>query len=110
MATLMPAAAHAQCVRMVGSGQIVCPSYGGSTSPVYSGPGYYRPGQGALGAGQLVVGTVTTGYNVYARNPQGLQYSTATLANGYYNLKRGPMITYQPRIAYPAPRPAYRRW
>jgi len=113
---LTPFAAYGQCARIVGSNQIICPGYANSTPPVYTGPGYYgpRPGPGLVGARQVIVGAAGLGANLYqayrgAPTPN-LNNSIAGIANGYANLQRAPMIRYYPRIASPAPRPAWRAW
>jgi hypothetical protein len=110
VAALAPGTAHAQCARMVGSGQIICPGYANSTSPVYTGRGYYQPGRGAYGAGQMAFGTGTAIWNARRGNPQALQYSAGTVARGYNNFRNYPLYTYQPRMAYPAARPRNFRW
>jgi hypothetical protein len=110
VAAMAPATAHAQCVRMLGSNQIVCPGYANSTPPVYPGPGGYVPGRGMLGVGQMVYGTGMAGLNARKGNSVGMQYNAATAANGYYNATNYPMLTYRPRIAVPAQRPSGYRW
>ena len=106
---LMPLAANAQCARIVGSNRIICPAYANSTVPVYTGPGYYRPGLGAVGVGQMAWGAGGAAYNMY-RAYEGLptpslQMNATSMANGYYNATHYPIVTYQPRIAYSAARP-----
>jgi hypothetical protein len=60
-----------------------------------------------MGAGGLAV----NGYQAYRGIPTpNLDYNVARTVNGYTNMQRGPIVTYHPRIAYPAPRPANRRW
>lgn len=109
IAGLLPSIANAQCVRMLGSNQIICP-YPNSTPPVSTGPGYYRPGLGMLGVGQMVYGGGMAVLNARRGNQLGMQYNAATVANGWYNYRNYPMYTYQPRIAVPAPRPYGYRW
>jgi len=110
LAAIVPATAHAQCARMVGSNQIICPGYRTSTVPVYTGPGGYVPARGMLGAGQLVFGVGTGGYSAYRGNQVGVMRSAGTIANGYYNVRNYPIFRYQPQIAYPAARPYGYRW
>jgi hypothetical protein len=111
---LMPLTAYGQCVRMIGSNQIICPGYANSTSPVYAGPGQYGPGPGAVGAGQMVMGAgglAVNGYQAYKGLPTpSVNYNVARTVNGYNNMQRGPIISYHPQIAYPASRPPGRRW
>jgi hypothetical protein len=102
---LVSGSAYAQCARMVGSNQIVCPSYGNSTVPVYTGPSGYRPGPGVVGIGQMGVGVGGAALNIRRGNSQGLQYNAASIANGYNTLRTQPLMRYQPRIAYPSARP-----
>lgn len=112
LAALTPFAAQAQCARMVGSNQIVCPAYANSTVPVYTGPGYYTAGRGAIGLGQMAWGAggaIYNGYKAYNGLPTpNLQMNAMSMANGYYNATHYPIVRYQPRIAYPAARPAGR--
>ncbi len=107
---LVPASAHSQCVRMLGTNQIVCSGYANSTPPVYSGGGYYLPGRGMLGAGQMVYGGAMAGFNAYRRNPQPLPYNAGAIANGWYNMRNYPFYSYHPRIAVPTPRPYGKPW
>ena len=110
LAAIVPATAHAQCARMVGSNQVICPGYRTSTVPVYTGQGRNVPGRGMLGAGQIVFGAGTAYYSARRANQVGVMRSAGTIANGYYNVRNYPVFRYQPRIAYPVARPYGYRW
>jgi hypothetical protein len=103
--------AHAQCVRMVGSGQIVCPAYPNSTPPVTTRPGGYGLNYGGVvGAGQVIYGVGTAAVSGYKGNSVGMTYGAATAARGVDTVRNNPPLVYRPQIAVPAQRPSeYRR-
>jgi hypothetical protein len=105
---ILPRAAYAQCVRIIGTNQIVCPGAANSTPPV-STRGYYKPGPGAPGAAQMVLGAGELAGDAVAAargrvNPDAYLHAD-TAINGYHNMQRGPVVTYQPPIAHPSPPP-----
>lgn len=92
LAALVAASSHgfAQCVKVVSSGQIVCPANANSTAPIRI-PGKLKvdnPKLAAGGAAKVGAGVLGTGAALYKRDPTILTRSSASLVNGADDLKR----------------------